>query len=47
MPVVPRPTEGLEQDVREILQDRCPLDRATGYQVGDLRGVISVTVELD
>jgi hypothetical protein len=41
------PQESLDASVREIIAERYPRDRATGYQVGDLRGLISVTVELD
>jgi hypothetical protein len=33
-------------DVRQILADRYPDDRATGYATGDLRGAVSVRVPL-
>ena len=38
------PRESLEPDVRKILADRYPGDRAVGYRKGDLRGAVSVTV---
>lgn len=34
-------------DVRSVLADRYPKDRATEYHAGDLRGAISVIVPLD
>jgi hypothetical protein len=36
--------EALEPGVREILRDRYPDDRATGYAAGDFRGVIRVSI---
>lgn len=38
------PKEQLDPEVREILQELYPEDRATGYAVGDLRGGFSVRV---
>jgi cytochrome c5 len=37
----------IDPEVRAILAERYPEDRATGYAVGDLRGAFSVTVQLD
>lgn len=36
----------IEPDVRGILAERYPADRAVGYAVGDLRGAISVRVPI-
>lgn len=36
------PEEELEEEVRELLRERYPADRATGYRAGELRGVIRV-----
>jgi len=41
------PAEAIDPEVRRILAERYPDDRATGYASGDLRGAISVTVPLD
>lgn len=38
------PRESLAPGVREILATRYPSDQATGYKVGDLRGMLSVRV---
>ena len=38
--------EGFQPEVRELLADRYPEDEAVGYEPGDLRGAISVRVEL-
>ncbi len=38
------PSESLEPAVRQVLAERYPTDRATGYSVGDFRGVIRVSV---
>jgi mono/diheme cytochrome c family protein len=38
------PVDSLEPAVRSALQSRYPGDRATGYAVGDLRGVLRVAV---
>jgi hypothetical protein len=38
--------EEIEPEVRELLQQRYPADRATGFRPGDLRGAISVRVAL-
>lgn len=38
--------EGFQPEVRELLEQRYPEDEAVGYQAGDLRGAISVRVEL-
>lgn len=38
------PRESLDAGVRRLLDRRYPGDRATGYEVGDLRGVIRVAV---
>jgi hypothetical protein len=37
----------IDPGVKKILAERYPADRATGYQAGDLRGAVSVTVALD
>lgn len=37
-------SEQLDPRVRQILEERYPNDRATGYQEGDLRGVIRVSL---
>ena len=39
--------ERIDPEVREFIEERYPEDQAIGYQVGDLRGAISVTVELE
>lgn len=36
--------ESLDEDVRSILLERYPEDLATGYHVGDFRGVVRVSV---
>lgn len=36
------PVEGLSPEVKSTLAERYPQDRATGYAVGDLRGVLWV-----
>lgn len=38
--------EGFSPEVREVLAERYPEDEAVGYEAGDLRGAISVTVPL-
>lgn len=42
---------GQEQDispnVKKLLNEHYPDDRATGYNVGDLRGTISIKTQLD
>jgi hypothetical protein len=38
------PAETLDPAVREILAQRYPDDRAVGYQVDDLRGLVRVTI---
>ena len=38
--------ESIPPDVRQILAERYPDDRAVGYETGDLRGAISVRVPL-
>ena len=38
------PRDALEPTVRRALDALYPEDRATGYGVGDLRGVVRVTV---
>ena len=38
------PRETLEPAVRQVLDDRYPDDRATGYGQGDVRGAVRVTV---
>jgi hypothetical protein len=34
--------EGMDPEVRRIIAERYPYDRATGYEEGDLRGVIRI-----
>lgn len=34
--------DGIAPEVRQVLRDRYPDDRATGYEAGELRGVIRV-----
>jgi hypothetical protein len=41
------PVDEIDPEVRAILAERYPTDRATGYAIGDLRGAFSVTVQLD
>ncbi len=41
------PEEKLAPEVRETLAERYPHDRATGYQVGELRGAFSIQQPLD
>ena len=38
--------ERLDPEARRVLRQLYPRDRATGYEVGDLRGAVSVTVPL-
>jgi hypothetical protein len=38
------PADVLDPGVRQVLETRYPADQATGYQEGDLRGLIRVTV---
>jgi hypothetical protein len=38
--------EEIDPGVRSILRERYPSDAATGYRVGDLRGAVSVRVDL-
>lgn len=38
------PRDDLAQDVRRIIEERYPDDTAVGYSVGDLRGLVRVTV---
>jgi hypothetical protein len=40
------PAEQLRDDVKAALRTFYPNDRATGYQVGDLRGAVSVKIPL-
>lgn len=39
------PREGLPEEVRALLTERYPDDRAVGYAVGDLRGVVWAAAE--
>lgn len=39
--------ESFQPEVRELLAERYPEDEAVGYQAGDLRGAISVRMELE
>ena len=39
------PYEKLEPTVKAVLKDRYPNDQATGYKVGDLRGMFVVTMK--
>lgn len=41
------PRDGLDREVRDLLDNRYPVDQATGYAEGDLRGVVRVTVPAD
>jgi hypothetical protein len=36
--------QALDPEVREVLQERYPGDLATGYQAGDFRGVVRVSI---
>lgn len=36
----------ISKDVAEVIKQKYPKDKATGYKIGDLRGVISVTKQL-
>jgi hypothetical protein len=38
--------ESMEPELRSILEERYPDDQAVGYREGDLRGAVSVTVDL-
>jgi hypothetical protein len=38
------PREGLEREVRDLLDSRYPADQAAGYAEGDFRGVVRVTI---
>jgi hypothetical protein len=37
--------EKMEEDVKEAIAERYAVDQATGYHLGDLRGILSVTLE--
>lgn len=39
--------ETMAAEVRQVLDERYPRDRATAYKAGDLRGAFSVTMRLD
>jgi hypothetical protein len=38
--------ESMEPELKSILEERYPDDQAVGYEEGDLRGAVSVTVDL-
>lgn len=38
------PRDGLDPAVRQVLDTRYPADQATGYEQGDFRGLVRVTV---
>jgi len=38
--------ESMEPELRSVLEERYPDDQAVGYKEGDLRGAVSVTVDL-
>lgn len=40
------PKEKIGEEARKWLEERYPLDHATGYRAGDLRGAFSVTIGL-
>jgi hypothetical protein len=40
------PVEAIDPEVRALLRQRYPEDRATGYSAGDLRGAVSVRLEI-
>lgn len=40
------PAEGLAPEVKSILEKRYPHDRATGFNVGDIRGAVSIKIPL-
>ncbi len=40
------PVGQIDSEVLEVIRSRYPADRAIGFEVDDLRGAISVTVEL-
>lgn len=37
----------ISDEVREVLKERYPEDQATGYSLGDLRGIVSVVIPAD
>ena len=37
----------VEGDLAKVIKATYPEDRATGYKMGDLRGMIAVTIERD
>jgi len=41
------PVEGLSPEVRRLLAEKYPRDRATGFATGDFRGAVSVVIQLD
>lgn len=41
------PIENIPSEVQDVLREKYPEDRATGFLVGDLRGAISVKIQLD
>ncbi len=40
------PRESLKPEIRQVLDDRYPGDRAVGYRTGDFRGAVSVRIAL-
>ncbi len=40
------PRESLAPEIRRILDERYPDDRAIGYRAGDFRGAVSVRIAL-
>ncbi len=41
------PREGIEKDVLDVLAERYPDDKATGFEPGDLRGAVTVRVPIE
>lgn len=41
------PREKMSEEVRALLDERYPRDRATGYKAGDLRGAFTVMIRLN
>ena len=39
--------ENMMPDVKDLIAQNYPADRATGYKVGDLRGAVSIKISIE
>ncbi len=39
--------ENMMPDVKDLIAQNYPADRATGYKVGDLRGTVSIKISIE